>query len=116
MALVVSPVRALPGVGGVEFFLDGMQFVRGFYYRVAHMSFYNFYFNEVYNFMALNNVSYYFTQVFLNTDKGLLELVGPLGFSRFYRALTQGLVRYYRVTVTAQFYNFYHFFLFYFFV
>ena len=93
-----------------------MQYVRGIYYTVARTAFYNFYFNEFYNFVALNNVSYYFTQVFLNTDKGLLELVGPLGVSRLYRILTQGLVRYYRVNVSAHFYNLYHFLLFYFFI
>ena len=93
-----------------------MQIMRKGYYTVARLAFFNFYFNEVYNYVAYQNVSYYFTHVFLNTDKGLLELLGPLGAAKVLRRVVRFIVRYYKLGATAMFYNIYHFIVFYFFL
>lgn len=44
----------------------------------------NFYFNEVYNYLAFTNFHYYYHGIFVNFDKGVLELVGPTGLSQVY--------------------------------
>jgi hypothetical protein len=44
----------------------------------------NFYFNELYNYFATFNFYAYYVGVFINFDKGLLEMVGPSGLSAYY--------------------------------
>lgn len=44
----------------------------------------NFYFNEVYNYFAFINFHYYYHGIFVNFDKGVLELIGPTGLSKVY--------------------------------
>lgn len=55
----------------------------------------------------LQQVSYYFTNIFINLDKGFLELVGPTGFSRVYRYYTRYLRAYYKQGITFHLLNIY---------
>jgi len=53
----------------------------GLYLQMAQN---NFYFNEVYNYLAFINFHYYYHHIFMNFDKGVLEYLGPTGLSSLY--------------------------------
>lgn len=76
--------------GEVKNFTDYLFYC---YYTVRYSSLFlvvvkvisqNFYFNEVYNFFAVFQFSVFYPTVFLNFDKGVVELFGPSGVSRIY--------------------------------
>ena len=48
---------------------------------------YNFYFTELYNYISLINYFFYY-KIFVNSDKGILELFGPFGLISGYYYLT----------------------------
>lgn len=51
---------------------------------IASIFQYNYYFNELYNYIALCSYYSFYKDVFLNVDKGILETVGPTGISKVY--------------------------------
>jgi len=59
----------------------------------------NFYFNEVYNFLAFSSLSYFYTHIFLNLDKGFLELAGPRGLSELYLKTAKFCGRFYKYSL-----------------
>lgn len=76
----------------------------------------NFYFNEAYNYFAFVNFHYYYHEIFLNFDKGFLELVGPTGLSRLYLWLTQQFTILYKKGLTHHLFFIYNTILGYFFI
>ena len=76
----------------------------------------NFYFNEVYNYLAFVNFYYYYNGVFVNFDKGILELVGPAGVSRVYLGLTNRFTVLYEKGLTHHLFFIYNTVLVYFFI
>jgi len=55
----------------------------------------NFYFNELYNYVAMLHFKYYYDGLFLNIDKGVLELFGPEGVAYYYQLVAQYAMRVY---------------------
>ena len=76
----------------------------------------NFYFNEVYNYLAFVNFHYYYHGIFVNFDKGVLELVGPTGLSRVYLWLTETFTSLYKKGLTHHLFFIYNTALVYFFI
>lgn len=76
----------------------------------------NFYFNEVYNYLAFANFHYYYHGIFVNFDKGILELVGPTGLSRVYLWLTNRFTTLYKKGLTHHLFFIYNTVLAYFFI
>lgn len=76
----------------------------------------NFYFNEVYNYLAFTNFHYYYHGIFVNFDKGILELVGPTGLSRVYIWLTNQFTVLYKKGLTHHLFFIYNTILAYFFI
>lgn len=76
----------------------------------------NFYFNEVYNYFAFINFHYYYHGIFVNFDKGVLELVGPTGLSRVYLWLTSQITVLYKKGLTHHLFFIYNTILTYFFI
>lgn len=76
----------------------------------------NFYFNEVYNYFAFVNFHYYYHGIFVNFDKGILELVGPTGLSRLYLWLTGQFTILYKKGLTHHLFFVYNTILAYFFI
>jgi len=76
----------------------------------------NFYFNEFYNYVALLNFHYYYTHIFLNIDKGILELIGPTGGFRLYNFCVNLFQKFYKQTLTKHFFLIYNTILCYFFL
>ncbi len=76
----------------------------------------NFYFNEVYNYVAFINFHYYYHGIFVNFDKGILELVGPTGLSRLYLWLTTRLTALYNKGIMHHLFFIYNSILVYFFI
>ena len=83
----------------VNFFLDKLSFYslektsfftfiiinyRKLIYLVISLCQNNYYFNEIYNYYSLLNFYFFFQEIFLIFDKGLLELLGPTGLSKIY--------------------------------
>ena len=85
----------------------------GYWLKIAQN---NFYFNEVYNYVALVNFHYYYQGIFLNLDKGLFELAGPTGLSRLYIYITKKFVYFYEQGLTRQLFLIYNTILIYFFI
>ena len=76
----------------------------------------NFYFNEVYNYLAFVHFHYYYHSIFVNFDKGILELVGPTGLSRVYLWLTEKFTALYKKGLTQQLFFIYNTAVVYFFI
>jgi proton-translocating NADH-quinone oxidoreductase chain L len=47
----------------------------------------NYYYNELYNYISLVSYYYFYHHVFVNIDKGIIEIIGPQGISYFYYKL-----------------------------
>lgn len=66
-------------------FMFFLQSYRKYILKTIECVQFNFYFNEVYNYLVSTQFIYYFTFVFFNLDKGGFELFGPTGFARLYK-------------------------------
>lgn len=53
----------------------------------------NFYYNELYNFFSSFFFYSGYTSIFLTFDKGMLEYIGPLGFSSLYQKWSSIVIR-----------------------
>ena len=77
----------------------------GYWLKIAQN---NFYFNEVYNYLALANFHYYYQGIFLNLDKGIFELIGPTGLSRIYIYVTKKFTYWYEQGLARQLFLIYN--------
>jgi len=68
----------------------------------------NFYFNELYNYIAFMNFFYYYTYIFANLDKGILEFFGPRGLSAVYLYLTKAFTKFYKQGLTLHLFLIYN--------
>ena len=84
--------------------------------RVAHLVHFNFYFNEVYNFVAFSSFHSFYHAVFVNFDKGLLELLGPTGASRAFGYITERFAVVYKKGLAYYLFVIYNTFLTYFYI
>ena len=85
----------------------------GRYLQIAQ---YNFYFNEVYNYLAFVNFHYYYHHIFINFDKGVLEYLGPTGLSFFYLRCTNLLTPLFKQGIASHLFFIYNTTLVYFFI
>jgi len=84
---ILSDVKIVPLIsifvcsGLVYLFYSQIKILNMPIYRLVFL--FNYYFNEVYNYIALNLFLY--AHIFVkNIDKGILEQIGPLGIARLY--------------------------------
>ena len=68
----------------------------------------NFYFNEFYNYIAFMNFFYYYTHIFANIDKGVLEFFGPRGLSAVYLSVTKAFTKFYKHGLTLHLFLIYN--------
>ena len=68
----------------------------------------NFYFNEFYNYIAFMNFFYYYTHIFVNLDKGVLEFFGPRGLSAVYLQVTKAFTKFYKQGLTLHLFLIYN--------
>lgn len=68
----------------------------------------NFYFNEFYNYIAFMNFFYYYTHIFANIDKGVLEFFGPRGLSAVYLQTTKAFTKFYKQGLTLHLFLIYN--------
>ena len=61
----------------------------------------NFYFNELYNYFAAAQIYYYLCIIFMNLDKGGLELAGPTGIERLYKRVVKLVRVYYNMGLSS---------------
>lgn len=74
---------------------------------IAHMAYFNFYFNETYNYLTVQQLNYYYTHIFLNLDKGVFEFFGPTGITRLYKKFVKQARPYYSAPINKHLFNIY---------
>lgn len=76
----------------------------------------NFYFNELYNYITFMNFFYYYTFIFVNIDKGILEFLGPRGLTKIYLQITKAFTKFYKQGLTLHLFLIYNTLLMFFYI